>query len=202
MGQYVAMTAPYRVYLAPPSQAFFDPAEVGDLPQAPYQLIESGTNEKMARQSPVMVRWERETEEEDPAMNESYSDHVYVPKRGVQVSWSMKNVGLKTIAKLIDDQQVTEVARTASKHQSVEFELAEGDVKLWTLLLLAANQRVKNGPKLPSIAWLASAYVVGSVERSSSRNAPTMIDVTMRGLKDDVTGKVGKFKDILQEKGN
>ena len=201
MGQYKAMTAPYEVYLAPPGTAIFDPSEITSKPQAPWVLVEEGTNEKIARQNPVMVKWEREMEEEEPSMNESFSDEVHVVKRGIEVTWSMKNVGLRTIAKLLDDATVTAVARTAQRHQSVEFEFDEADPKYWALLLLAYNQREPNSVKLPSIGWLAKAYVAGNIERSSSRVAPTMIDVTMRGLKDRASGKVGRFKDILQGKG-
>lgn len=202
MGQYKAMTAPYSVWMAPPMATIFDPGEITDRPADPWVQIEDGANEAGARieQSPVVVTWEKAEEEEEPDINSTYSERVYVTKRSCAVRWSMKNVGVQHIAKLLDGLTLTEVARSASAHQSVEFELGEQDMRLFSLLLLGYNQQTPNGPKLPSIGYLANAYVSGSIERATSRTSPTMIEVTMRALKAP-NGDVGTFKDILQEKG-
>ena len=190
--EFHPMSAPYKVWLAPSGTLQWSPTLVADLPPSPWVGLEDGE----IAQNPVSIIWGRETEKEPPAQNDQYSTRVYIKGRDVMLKFSMKNVGQETIAKLLDDADVTTEAATSTKAGYSEFEFTEDDPYYWSMLLMGMGQMIPNGPKLPKVIWLAHAYYVGSLQYDTERIKPTMIDVSFDGLKHPVSGKIGSDRRI------
>ena len=137
--------------------------------------------------------WDRTTEEEEPAQNDSISTRVYVTKRSFAISFSMKHISAQSIAKLLDNTPVVTVAPTSSVLGSDRFALTEGDPYYWSILLLGSGVLVPNGVKLPRVIWCPHAYYDGSVEMDTQRISPAMIEVTYRALKHPTLDETAAF---------
>ena len=198
MSEFRPFTAPYSIYLAPSGTAKFSPAEIGDTPGDPWVKLEDG----QIAQADVKFLFEREVEEEDPSQNDSWSTDAYVTKRGFGLSFSMKKPGVRTLARLLDDAQVTTVAKTASIHASEEFEFGEGDLKFWAVTVLGSGIVSVNGAKLPRVGYIAHCYYQGNVELDTNRTKPAMVECMFRGLKHPTTGRTFSIKRITEAKGN
>ena len=201
MPQFHAMTAPYEVYLAATGQAYFeyadDEADLTSKPAAPWVKFDDGEID----QNPVKITWGATKEKEPPAQNEAFSRRVYIPERMFSITFTMKNVGAKAIAQMLDNATLTENVRSATEHGSQRFEYGESDPYYWALCLIGSNERVPNEGKLPSSTINgAMMYYDGSVEIETSRTSPAMVEVTFEGLK-AIDDRISAMKNITQRMG-